>query len=546
MVSPAPSPEDRAAATARRRREGAPPALNSLPVSGSGSIRFVLNGEPVELTDIAPQTTLLQFLREHCGLTGTKEGCAEGDCGACAVVVARITPSGALQFRAINACLRLLPTVDAMAVFTVEGLGSDDDGRLHPVQQALVDLHGSQCGFCTPGFVMSLFALYKSAHRPSRAVIEEALSGNLCRCTGYRPIVAAASRMYDLPSPPAGTGASARPPSMPADETAIARMLRSLARPATFEYGARGQRYVSPRSLAGLATACALLPNATLIAGATDVALAATKQYRQLGDLIHVGDVAELVALGRAGSHLEIGAAANLTDAAAFLDEEWPELHEAWTRFASVPIRNSATLGGNVMNASPIGDSIPVLLALGASLELRSTSGTRELPVEAFYPSYRTTARQAGEVLVRIRVPRRRPGTVVRAYKVSKRADQDISTVFACFCLELAGSVVTGARIGVGGVAAVPKRALAGEAALAGRPWTAATARLAGEVLASEFSPIDDLRGSADYRRQLMGGLLQRFWLETGADAPRCMTRVGPVASQAEQGPAAAPGSGTR
>ena len=493
----------------------------------SDPIRFLLNGAPVEVTGIPPQTTLLEYLRERRRLTGTKEGCAEGDCGACTVVLAEPAPAGGLAWRPVNACIRLLPTLDGKAVFTVESL-QGPDGTLHPVQQAMVDTHGSQCGFCTPGFVMSLFGLYKSAHRPARFAVDDALSGNLCRCTGYRPILAAAERMYELPAPhdwrgPGVTADGAR--RITPDEELLAAQLAALARDATFEYASDDRRFWAPVSVDAFADLVATHPDARIVAGATDVGLWVTKQHRDLGDLVHVGNVAALASIRESAAGVEIGAAATLADAFAALDAEWPELHEAWTRFGSVPIRNAGTLGGNVANGSPIGDSMPVLIALDATVVLRHGDATRELPLEAFYVAYRQTALAPGEFVAAIRVPARRSGTLLRAYKLSRRFDQDISSVFACFRLDVSGGRVLRARIGCGGVAAAPRRATATEAVLAGQPWTEAAARAAMAVLAAEFAPITDMRATAAYRREALGALLWRFWLETGAPAPAA-TRV--------------------
>jgi xanthine dehydrogenase small subunit len=480
-------------------------------------IRFLLNGAPVEVTGAAPQTTLLDWLREARGLTGTKEGCAEGDCGACTVVVAE--PRGeCLAWQPINACIRFLPSLEGKAVFTVESLRGPD-GALHPVQQALVDAHGSQCGFCTPGFAMSLFALYKNDAAPTRDAICDALSGNLCRCTGYRPIIDAAQRMYAL-EPPRDWRAAASAAAV-ASERELATRLAGLQRTGTFECEARGQRWIAPRTLAGLTRACAERPDARLVAGATDVGLWVTKQHRQLGDIVYVGDVAELRSIERGAAGLSIGAAVTLHEAFGALDADFPELHEAWIRFASPPIRASGTLGGNVANGSPIGDSMPALIALGATVVLASQRGTRELPLEQLYLGYQKSARAPGEVLASIRVPVRPANLLLRAYKISKRYDQDISAVFACFALTLVDGRVAAARIGCGGVAPVPARAHATEAVLVGQPWQQATAERAAEVLAAEFTPIDDLRASAAYRRTVLRNLVRRLWLESQRpDAP--------------------------
>jgi xanthine dehydrogenase small subunit len=488
-----------------------------MPETGSGPLRFLLNGAPVEVEGVAPQTTLLAWLREERGLTGTKEGCAEGDCGACTVAVAR-AHGGRLAWSLANACLRLLPSVDGAAVFTVESLADRD--ALHPAQQALVDCHASQCGFCTPGFAMSLFGLYKASHRPSREAACDALSGNLCRCTGYRPILAAAQRMYELPAP-----ADWRAPGVGPDgarcaneaESALAARLGALRREGTYEYEAQGQRWIAPSTEEGFAAARLAHPDATIVAGATDVGLWVTKAHRDLGTLLHVGAASDLARVGRVGGGFAIGAAATLSDAFAALDDAFPELREAWSRFASVPIRDSGTLGGNVANGSPIGDSMPALIALRAAVELRRGPRVRSLALEDFYLGYRRTDLEPGEFVRAVRVPAREQGLLLRAYKVGKRYDQDISTVFACFALRVESGRIADARIGCAGVAAVPSRARRAEAALVGRPFAAATIEASAEVLSGEFTPIDDLRATAAYRRRVLGNLLRRFWHETGA-----------------------------
>jgi xanthine dehydrogenase small subunit len=489
-------------------------------------IRFVVDGEIVQVHDLSPQTTLLEFLREHLGRVGTKEGCAEGDCGACTVVLAEVDADGCLAWRPINACIRPLPTIDGKALFTVESL-TQADGTLHPVQQALVECHASQCGFCTPGFVMSLFGLYKNAHLPTRAIIDDALSGNLCRCTGYRPIVAAGERMGALKAP-AGWRApgvdTAGKRVISDEERALAATLATLQRSRTFAYDHGGQRFFAPTTSAELAALREAHPEARLVAGATDVGLWVTKQHRELGTIIYTGNVRELLASRRTTSHLEIGAAVTLTDAFALLNQDFPMLAEAWTRFASVPIRNSGTLGGNIANGSPIGDSMPVLIALGASVLLRRGDAQRQLPLEAFYIDYQKTALAPGEFVAQVRIPRAAPGSDIRAYKVSKRFDQDISAVFVCFHVRRVADRVQDVRIGCGGMAAIPGRALKCEQALAGQPWTEATIAAAKAALDADFAPLSDMRATAGYRRLALRNLLQRFYLET--QQPGIATRV--------------------
>ena len=486
------------------------------------TLRFLLNCEPVVVSGHPPQTTLLEFLRGEAQLTGTKEGCAEGDCGACTVMLASMEPaSGTLAWQPVNACIRLLPSVAGKAVFTIEAL-AEPGGNLHPAQRAMVECHASQCGFCTPGFTMSLFGLYKNADRPSRGAVEEALSGNLCRCTGYRPIVAAAEAMFDLPPPADWRGPGQGTGS--ADESALKAALAALADPRPLHYKSDGATWFAPRTVEELAVTLAEHPAARIVAGATDVGLWITKHHKDIGNIAYVGDVAELHRIDTTTTHLDIGAAASLTSAFAVLDAEWPELHETSVRFASVPIRNSGTLGGNIANGSPIGDSMPALMALGAAVTLRRGNVERELPLEALYLAYQKVALVPGEFVARIRVPRRAPGLLLRAYKISKRFDQDISAVFACFALTVDHGTITSARIGCGGVAATPRRANATEAMLVGHPWDDATAEAAALSLAAEFAPIGDMRASANYRRTVLGNLLRRFRLETSGAAPT--TRV--------------------
>ncbi len=492
-------------------------AQNATP--DSGPLRFVLDGEVIELSDVDPTRTVLQFLREDLGRTGTKEGCAEGDCGACTVALAEPDPQGTgLRVRAVNSCIRFLPTLDGKELITVESLRAPD-GRLHPVQQAMVECHGSQCGFCTPGFVMSMFALYKNAAAPTRREIDDALAGNLCRCTGYAPIVRAAEAMYRLGaaepddrwlSAPHGSARGGE------DEARRRSRLESIRRTGLLALEHDGRRFFAPASLDVLAELVAAHPGATLLAGGTDVALRVTKALRDLPVVIYTGGVRELCECRVTDDAIEIGAAVTLTDAVPPILADYPELEELLLRFASPPIRNAGTLGGNVANGSPIGDSMPALLALDASLLLKKGSATRELALADFYLAYRKTALQPGEFLVAVRVPRRREGTLLRSYKVSKRFDQDISAVCAAFRLQLDDGKVAAFRAAYGGMAAVPKRALHCENALAGREWSEAAVEQAMAALAQDFEPLTDMRSSAAYRRRVAANLLHRFRLETG------------------------------
>ena len=488
----------------------------STPSSGtaaSGSIRFVLDGEIVELDNVDPTRTVLQFLREDLRRTGTKEGCAEGDCGACTVVLLELGDDGdALSVRAVNSCIQFLPTLDGKELVTVESLCAGDAG-LHPVQQAMVDQHGSQCGFCTPGFVMSLFALYKSQSDPSRRDIDDALAGNLCRCTGYRPIVSAAQAMYDAPA--AGDdwlrqpGSGGRPP---ADRL---ERLRAIARDRALELHYRDRRFFAPRTTTELAGVLDAHPDATILAGGTDIGLWVTKQHREPGTLVYVGEVDGLADIHTSDTHLEIGGAATFTDAMPAILEHYPSLDEMLRRFASPPIRNAATLGGNVANGSPIGDSMPALMAAGASVVIRSVAGAREVALDDFYHDYQVNDLKPGEFIERIRLPLPGPGTTLCCYKLSKRFDQDISAVCAAYRLELEDDRVKSIRIACGGLAATVKRATECERALTGRPWTEATVAEGMAAFERDFEPITDMRASAAYRLQAGRNLLRRLYLET-------------------------------
>ena len=491
----------------------------------SDPIRFYYRGKLRALNWVPTTQTVLQYLREEQHCTGTKEGCAEGDCGACTVVVGSLNEAGQLEMKAVNSCIQFVPTLDGKALFTVEDL-QQPDGALHPVQQAMVECHGSQCGFCTPGFVMSLWGMYldKDGQPASRKEVDDCLSGNLCRCTGYRPIIDAAQRMTELPK-------------VAFDRAALTQQLEALQRtPAGFDivYNAGGLSFHLPRTLAQLVRLRAEHPRATLLAGSTDVGLWVTKQMRELGDIIYVGQVAELKALREADGMLEIGAAVSLNDAYAALCRHYPqELGEMWQRFASLPIRNAGTLGGNVANGSPIGDSMPWMIALGSQVVLRSVAGERVLALEDFYLDYQKKDLRPDEVVAAVRVPLPRAGVRFRTYKQAKRFDQEISAVCAAFSVRLDGDRVAEARIAFGGMAAIPKRAARAEAALNGQPWDEASLSRAMEQLAQDYAPLSDMRASSAYRMKTAQNLLRRFWLETRTDAPLALDAVNVFACRA-------------
>ncbi|MEL7538313.1 MAG: xanthine dehydrogenase small subunit [Pseudomonadota bacterium] len=477
------------------------------------TIRFLLDGETVELNDVPPTRTVLQWLREDRGLTGTKEGCAEGDCGACTVVLAERHDDG-LRYRAVNACIQFLGTLHGKELITVESLADGD--RLHPAQQAMVDMHGSQCGFCTPGFVMSLFALYKQNATPSRADIDVALSGNLCRCTGYRPIVDAAERMGTLGDAlDAPSRHAARPRQAHADDTVARTALAGLDDMDRLSVEHTSGVFHAPTELGDLAQLYAAEPDATLLAGGTDVGLWVTKDCRDLTHVIYTGRVRELQTVRQTEAWLDIGAAVPFTDCLPYLDAQYPELIDLWERFSSPLIRNAATLGGNIANGSPIGDSMPALLALGTRLVLVRDDEQREIALEELYLGYQQKAFQLGELLATVRVPIRDPDLTLRSYKLSKRFDQDISAVCLAIAFKLSGDRIEHVRIAYGGMAAIPKRAAAAEATLKDAPWTEASVQAAMTALTKDFTPLTDMRASAGYRMQAAQNLLYRAWLET-------------------------------
>ena len=492
-------------------------------------LRFLRRGQVVTLSGVETNRTLLDLLREDLHCTGTKEGCGEGDCGACTVVVGE-EKQGRLELRAINSCIRLAHSIDGMALWTVEDLAAG--GKPHPAQQAMVECHGSQCGFCTPGFVMSLFALYesKAGQAISRTQAQGALSGNLCRCTGYRPILDAAQAMQELPQvrldETAVLNGLKQMAAAQAKASALSAVAARKARAASavpgstvtplFKAGtAPDAPYLQPARLQELLALRAKYPEAQLVAGCTDVGLWVTKMHMNFPRILDTTRVRELRRVERYKHHLAIGAAVPLTDAFAALVADRPQLASFAHRFAGLPVRNSGTLGGNVANGSPIGDSMPLLIALGANVVLMSTRGHRELRLEDLYTGYRKNVMAKDEVLAWIKIPRPVTQELSRVYKISKRFEDDISAVCLALNLHIDKGVVSHASIGVGGVAATPVRAVQTQSTLLGQPWTMATVQAAMAVLRAEFSPISDMRASAAYRTEVLGNLLQRLWLES-------------------------------
>jgi xanthine dehydrogenase small subunit len=468
------------------------------------TLRFIDGEELREFSGFDPTLTLLDWLRLDERRMGTKEGCAEGDCGACTVVVGRLV-GAQVKYRAINACIAPLASLDGRRLITIEHLKAG--GKLHPVQRAMVERHGSQCGFCTPGIVMSLFALWLAEKDASEERIEDALAGNLCRCTGYQPIIAAGRESVEM-----------------------AERLAQLQDDRRLEIVKDKRRFIAPSSLDDFAKVYARHRDATILAGATDVGLWITKEMRVLDTVIHPGRIAALEGVVEDDEALVFGAMTSLSDAGETLGRMHPHLAELLRRFGGEQIRNAATLGGNIANGSPIGDLPPALIALSASVTLRQKDKRRELPLEKFFLDYKRQDRRPGEFVERVRVSKLGAASLFHVSKISKRFDEDISAVCGAFRLEAgADGRIVEARLAFGGMAATPKRASHAEAALRGREWNEAAADQAAAALEQDFEPLDDWRASARYRMRCAQNLLRRFAIETCS--PETETRIaGPLA----------------
>lgn len=453
-------------------------------------VSFTLNGTPVRLSDVAPTRSLLDWLRETRGLTGTKEGCNEGDCGACSVVV--IDETGA---HALNACLLFLPQLHGKSLRTVEGL-SDPSGAMHPVQSAMVTHHGSQCGFCTPGIIASLVA----AHAAGDTDHDRVLAGNLCRCTGYAPIIRAADAAQSIAVPVwLRTEIAAQKTAVRPDD-------------------AQGPSFVMPKSADELAEWYLAHPEGRLVAGATDVGLWVTKGLRDLGEIAFIAGIQDLRQITVSDHEIRIGATATVTEVLSAIAPYHADFAAMLSRYASVQVRNAATIGGNIANGSPIGDSPPMLIALGATLHLRRGDQRRSVPLEEFFIDYGKQDRKAGEFVEAVSFPRQADD--LRVHKLSKRFDQDISAVLGAFNLVRDGARISSARMAFGGMAGTPKRAKAAEAALLHGGWTEAAFHAAAKALTQDFTPLSDMRASADYRMAAAQGMLMRLFHESQGDLP--------------------------
>ncbi len=465
----------------------------------TNTIRFLHNDQLVELNNLDPNLTILQYLREEQHATGTKEGCASGDCGACTVVLAE--PDGdKLSYKSVNSCIGFVGSLHGKQLITVEHLKDGD--KLHPVQQSLVDNHGSQCGFCTPGFVMSAFALHKHNDSPNRAEVVEALAGNLCRCTGYRSIIDAAM------TPTKDTAKDA----FVKNTKKTIKQLNQITEPANLN--GNNHQFYAPTNIKDLAKHLVDNPKSTLLAGGTDLALGVTQNLSTIEQLVYLGNVVELNQIEQTNTHIKLGAAVTYSRFTNLLGEQYPDLAQMIERIGSTQIRNSGTLGGNIGNASPIGDMPPAMIALNATMTLRKGEKTREIAVEDYFKDYKVTDLEKSEFIQDISIPKAQDGQHFKVYKVSKRIDDDISAVLASILIEIDGKKVKSVSMAFGGMAAIPKRAKACEKALLGKPWTQTNVDKAKKALAKDFQPMSDVRASDAYRMKVAQNLLQKCFIE--------------------------------
>ncbi len=480
------------------------------------AIRFLLNGEDISLTNVAPDLTLLDWLRLERRLRGSKEGCAEGDCGACTVLVGKLL-GDEIIYDSVTACIRFVGSLHGTHVVTIEHLRGEN-GNLHPVQQAMVDHHGSQCGFCTPGFVMSLYGLWMRDPNPSRPAIEKALQGNLCRCTGYAPIVRAGQAISTYGQPQGDP--------LWAERIAVKDRIKAIHDGRRVEIGEGENQIIVPANVDDFAEIYAANPDARIVAGSTDVGLWVTKFMRRIGPVIFIGHLQDLKHIEARDGAVHILAGVTYSEALPIVTGAFPQLKELWNRFAGEQVRNMGTIGGNIANGSPIGDTPPPFIALGARLTLRRGGERREMALEDFFIAYGKQDRLPGEFVESVSLPLLPEGEHFATYKISKRRDEDISALCGAFRVAVKGGLVESARIAFGGMAATPKRAKSVEAALIGKSWSMETVEAALAAFGEDYQPLTDMRASAEYRLLTAQNLLKRFFLETQGQGERLKREV--------------------
>jgi xanthine dehydrogenase small subunit len=465
-------------------------------------VKFLLNQSVTTIDQIDPNTTVLDYLREHLYRTGTKEGCASGDCGACTVVIAQVENND-LVYRSANACITAVGSLHGKQLLTVEDLKQNN--QLHPVQKAMVDCHGSQCGFCTPGFIMSMFALRKNNTSTDKHKINESLGGNLCRCTGYRPIIDAAEQLFDQSQNDQFDGT---------EKTVVEQLNKINSELPQGSLCDLNKQFFSPSSSDQLADLLLEYPQAKLLAGGTDLCLEFTQFLRDAEVLIYTGRATDLTQITLSEQTIELGAAVTYSQAAEYLIEFYPDLKELIERLGSLQVRNQGTIAGNIGNASPIGDMPPVLIAMGAELVLRKGKTTRVVAVEDYFVKYKVTVLQTSEFIEKIIIPRPQQNTQFKAYKISKRLEDDISATCGAFNIQIKNGHVVDIAIAFGGMAEIPKRASHCEQALINQVWSEQTLELAIDEMAKDFTPISDFRASAEYRLLVSQNMLRRLFLE--------------------------------
>ena len=470
----------------------------------ANTIKFLLNNDVVEIENLDPNTTVLQYLREEQFKSGTKEGCASGDCGACTVVLAELDAENSkqLNYKAVNACITFVGNLHGKQLITVEDL--KDGAKLHHAQQTIVDNHGTQCGFCTPGFVMSSFALHKHNQNPNRDEVLEALAGNLCRCTGYRSIIDAAITSSE----------NIGDDSFAKHYQDTLNTLNEFTKLPTPTLNGNGNTYLAPQNIDELATELVREPKSTLLAGGTDLALSVTQNLAVVKKLVYIGNVAELTTLEETDTEIVIGSAVPYSEFIDTLHHYYPDLGDMIERIGAKQVRNTGTLGGNVGNASPIGDMPPALIALGATMTLHLNGVERTILVEDYFLDYKKTVLKTSEFIKSITIPKPVAGQTLKLYKISKRLDDDISAVLAAFFIEQDGQKVTNVRLAFGGMAGIPKRGSAAEAALLGKDLSKESVAQAKAALASDFQPMTDVRASDKYRMTVAQNLIEKCYIE--------------------------------